>query len=86
MAEAQIQQDAVASPDVKTRSRRQDFLKLLTITGSRDIWKFFVEEFAVTRSNGASGARGESHPSNRSSIPILSLRERLIVVWRVALG
>ena len=26
MAEAQIQQDAVASPDVKTRSRRQDFL------------------------------------------------------------
>ena len=27
MAEAQIQQDAVASPDVKTRSRRQDFLK-----------------------------------------------------------
>ncbi len=27
MAEAQIQQDAVASPDVKTRSRRQDFLR-----------------------------------------------------------
>jgi peptide/nickel transport system permease protein len=27
MAEARIQQDAVASPDVKTRSRRQDFLK-----------------------------------------------------------
>ena len=27
MAEAQVQQDAVASPGVKTRSRRQDFLK-----------------------------------------------------------
>jgi peptide/nickel transport system permease protein len=27
VAEAQIQQDAVASPDVKTRSRRQDFLR-----------------------------------------------------------
>jgi hypothetical protein len=40
------------------RDGRLDFLQLLRITGSRDVWKFFVENFANIRSRGASGRDG----------------------------
>jgi peptide/nickel transport system permease protein len=47
VAEAQVQQDAVASPGVKTRSRRQDFLKaffsnLLAVFGTAVLGVFIL--------------------------------------------